>query len=246
MRLTKSLGFAGALIAAALVGGTVIGSALAADEETGDNTGTGSSRAGYCEVFLDTLAADLGVTRESLTAAGRSAANAVIDAAVEGGDLSEQRAEALRERIAAADGSCDWLGGKAFGRGFGHGFGAGMQRGMIRGFVGANLSGDASEVLGLERRELLSALREAGSLEAVAEAQGVPYEQVRAAILASVQARIDAAVADGLPQERADAALERVTAWLDEGGTAGNLGVGRGSGGHRHGPGFGSGWGDED
>ena len=40
MRLTKTLGMAGALILSALVGGTLIGSALAQDETTDTDTTT--------------------------------------------------------------------------------------------------------------------------------------------------------------------------------------------------------------
>ena len=44
------------------------------------------------------------------------------------------------------------------------------------------------------------------------------YATVKSSVLAAVQADLDAAVAEGgLSQERADAALERVTTWLDDG-----------------------------
>lgn len=215
MRLTKALGAAGALIVAALVGGTLIGSALATDET--DSTGTTSSGA-YCETFRDALASELGVTADELLAAGRAAANATIDAAVEAGDLSDERAEALRERVAEADGSeCMGLG-HAFGRGFGIGF----ERGVVRGFLGGDVFEAAADALGLESAGLIGDLRDARSLEEVAEAQGVSYEEVKASILAAVQADLDAAVEDGLDQERADAVVERLTEWLDEGGQVGD------------------------
>lgn len=243
MRFTRTLGIAGALIVAALVGGTLIGSAMATAEPADTDS---SSAQTYCDAFIDALASDLGVTRESLVAAGRSAANAAADAAVEAGDLSEARADALREQIAEDDGSgCGWFG-RGFGRGFGHGLGIGLERGIIRGLAGADVLGDAGEVLGLETSELLDAAREAGSLEAVAVEQGVAYDEVRAAVLASVQKHLDEAVADGLSQERADAALDRLTAWLDGGGelpTGGRGGFGPGRG---HGPGQGWGWHDRD
>ena len=53
-------------------------------------------------------------------------------------------------------------------------------------------------------------------------------------MLAAVQADLDAAVAEGMSQERADEALERVTTWLDNGGEVGGF-----RGHHRFGP-----WGD--
>jgi hypothetical protein len=48
-----------------------------------------------------------------------------------------------------------------------------------------------------------------------------------------VQADLDAAVAEGMAQERADAVIERLSTWLDEGGELG------GFPGGRHGPGRG-------
>lgn len=228
MRFTRSLGFAGALVAAALVGGTLIGSTLATDEPTD----VAADASAACDVFMDTMAADLGVTRDSLVAAAQSAANAALDAAVEADDLSEERAEAIRDRIAAYDGEgCGW-----FGPGFKHGFRHGFERGMARGFLGAGALEEAAEALGLGTAELLEAVRDAGSLKAVADAQGVPYADVEAAVLAAVQATLDEAVADGLSQARADAMIERVTAWLDGGGELPQRdGAFRH---HRHGPGW--------
>jgi hypothetical protein len=229
MRITKALGLAGALIISALVGGTLIGSALAQDDQT--ETAGGE----YCDVFMDALASELGTDRDGLVAAGRTAAAAAIDAAVAAGDLTEERAATLRERIEEADGTgCGWFGhGIGFARGFGHG--------VARGVVGADVFEAAADALGLESSELIAQFRDAGSLEALAEELDVSYDEVRASVLAAVQADLDAAVADGLDQERADAVLDRITTWLDEGGEAGEF---RGRGGRGH-HGFGP-WGDRD
>jgi hypothetical protein len=226
MRLTKSLGFAGALILSAIVGGTLIGSALATDQE-GTNTGETSE---YCDVFLDTLASELGTDRDGLVAAGKTAALAAIDAAVEAGDLTEERAADARERIDAYDGSgCGFFGhGLAFGGGFGHGF--------ARGFLGADVLEAAADALGIESSELLGQLRDAGSLQALAEDLGASYDTVKSSVLTAVEADLDTAVAEGLSQERADEALERITTWLDNGGEVGGF-----RGHHRFGP-----WVDDD
>jgi 3',5'-cyclic AMP phosphodiesterase CpdA len=208
--LAKALGAAGALITAAIVGGTLIGSALAVDEDAP----TVSAAGAHCETFMDTFAAELGTTRDGLVAAGQVAANAAIDAAVAAGDLTEERAAAMRERVAEYDGEgCHW---------FGPGHRGGPGRGaadFVRGFVGAGKFDAAAEALGLNEAELMAGLREAGGLEALAEAQGASYDEVTAAVLADVETDLDAAVTAGnLTQERADAVLERVTNWLDEGG----------------------------
>ena len=214
MRLAKTLGLAGALITAALVGGTLIGSTLAVGTDDGDPLGADATA--YCDTFMDAFASELGTTREGVIAAGQAAANAAIDAAVAAGDITEERAATMRERIAEYDGE----GCGLFGRGgFGPGHGPGRGPGHGRGFLGANSIEAAADAFGIEPSVLLGEVREAGGLEAVATARGVSYDEVKADVLAAVQADVDAAVAAGtLEQDRADNIVERVTTWLDEGG----------------------------
>jgi hypothetical protein len=215
MRLTKTLGMAGALILSALVGGTLIGSAFAQDE------GTDTEPGAYCDTFMDAFAAELGSTPEEVVAAGKVAANAALDAAVAAGDVTEERATQIRERIEAYDGS-----GCAFGAAFRLGFGHGVARGLL----GGDVFEAAADALGIESSELIGRLDDAGSLEALATEQGVSYDEVKASVLAAVQADLDAAVEEGLDQERADEVIERLTSWLDEGGQF----EGRGPWGGRH------------
>jgi hypothetical protein len=217
MRLTKSLGMAGALILSALVGGTLIGSALAQDE------GTGTEAGAYCDTFMDAFAAELGSTPDDVVAAGKAAANAAVDAAVAASDLTEERATAIRERIEAYDGS-----GCAFGAAFKLGFGHGLGHGEMRGFLGGDVFEAAAEALGIESADLIGRVDDAGSLEALAGELGIAYDEVEASILAAVQADLDAAVAEGMDQARADEVIERLTTWLDEGGELRELGGHRG------------------
>lgn len=241
MRITMIFGAVGAFLAAALVGGTVIGSTLATDEASDDATGTTTGAGAYCEVFFDAFAGELGVTRDELLAAGQAAANAALDAAVAAGDVSEERAASVRERIAEADATdCNGLG-HAFGRGLG-----GPHHGMARRVLGGDALEAAADTLGIESAELIDQIADAGSLEAVADGQGASYDELKAAVLDAVQADLDAAVAEGLPQERADAAIERLTVWLDGGGELGELRHGRGSFGPGHGPWHGGDGDDED
>ena len=227
MRHTKTLGMAGALLLSALVGGTLIGSALAQDETTDPETGTDIGA--YCDTFRDAFAAELGATTDEVTAAGKAAANAALDAAVAAGDVTEERAASIRERIDAYDGEgCGFVG--AFKLGVGHGVG--------RGFLGGDVFEAAADALGIESPALIERLGEATSLEALAGEQGVAYDEVKASILAAVQADLDAAVAEGLDQARADEVIARLTTWLDEGGQLDGLGRRFG-----HGPGL---WRDRD
>ena len=197
MQLIKALGFAGALVLAAIVGGTVIGSVLATEETDATRATTE-----YCDVFMESMATELGVTRETLVAAGQVAAGSALDAAVAAGDLSEERAAEIRERIADADGEeCRW-----FGHGFGRGHGPGMARGLLRGDV----FDAAADALGIEGSDLIGELRDAGSLEALADEHGVGYDEVKAAVVAAVE--------EGMDEERAAKVIERLTTWLDGGG----------------------------
>ncbi len=215
MRLTKALGAAGALILASLVGGTLIGSAVADDEPS--ETDAGGATGKYCDVFMDTLTAELGVTADELLAAGKTAAGAVLDAAVEAGDLTEERADAVRARIEAADGGNCGLFKAGWARGFGHGIGHGWARGLL----GGDVLEAAADAFGIESSELIGELRDAGSLEALAEELGAPYDELTASIVAAVQADLDASDVD---PEHADAVIERLTEWLDAGGELRRIG----------------------
>lgn len=232
MRLSRTLAVAGALILSAVVGGTLIGSTFATDHSGASDT---SRRGEYCDVFMDALAAELGVGRDDLTAAGRDAARAALDAAVAAGDLDEERADAIRERIAESDGTgCAWIR-----KGFAAGFDRGFNRGAARGFLGGNVFEAAADALNVESSELIRQLRDAGSLEVLAEELGATYADVTASVLAALQADLDATVAEGMDQERADAVIERITTWLDGGGEFGGFGRGHGFPGRGFGP-----WGD--
>jgi len=223
MRLTKTLGMAGALILSALLGGTLIGSALATDETTTE-TETDPSRGAYCETFLDAFASELGTTTEAVTAAGKAAANAAIDAAVAAGDLSEERATALRERIAEFDGpACG-----PFRAGWANGFRDGAVHFWARGFLGADVVEAVAETLGIESSDVIGQLRDAGSLETLATELGASYDDVKADILSAVEADLDAT---DLNDERKTNVIERLTGWLDDGGDVGGLRPGRGHGG---------------
>jgi hypothetical protein len=211
----KLLAGAAALITAALVGGTLIGSVLAApgtggsgdpaalfgDEETTDATA-------YCQTFLDTFASELGVSTDELAPAAKAAAIAAVNAAVEAGDLTQDVADRIIENINEWDGSgCRWIGFH-----LGHWAHHAARVEFMSGMWEA-----AADALGLTTAELREALVDS-TLEEVAEAEGVDYADVVAAALASAQADLDAAVEAGtITQEKADVILERLEAALNDG-----------------------------
>jgi hypothetical protein len=216
----KLLGGAAALITAALVGGTLIGSVLAAtpgtsgssdpavvfgDQETTDATA-------YCQTFLDTFASELGVNTDELAPAAKAAAIAAVNAAVDAGDLTQDAADRMIEHINAWDGDgCRWIGFK-----LGHWGHHAAQVEFLTGMWEA-----AAGALDMTSAELREALADS-TLQEVAEAEGVPYDDVVAAALASAQADLDAAVEAGtITQEKADAILERLEAALNDGDIGG-------------------------
>ena len=211
----KLLGGAAALITAALVGGTLIGSVLAAPGTGGSSNSAAvfgneeTDATAYCQTFLDTFASELGVSTDELAPAAKAAAIAAINAAVEAGDLTQEVADRMIEKVNAWDGNgCRWIGFK-----LGHWAHHAARVEFMSGMWEA-----AAESLGLTTAELREALVDS-TLKEVAEAEGVDYADVVAAALASAQADLDAAVEAGtITQEKADAISERLETWLNEGG----------------------------
>jgi len=172
---------------------------------------------------LDQIVETQGLTMEEFQAAMQAAKIAQINQAVADGELTQEQADAMIERIENGDGP--GRGGR--GNGPKHrGPQAGGERGE-RGERGAVVA----EVLGMTAEELQAA-REAGQkLNEIVEAQGLTMEEFQAAMQAAKIAQINQAVVDGeLTQEQADAMIERIE--------NGNDGPGRGERG-RGGPGGG-------
>lgn len=164
MKNLKTLGIAGGLVVAALVGGTLINAALAAPSAS-PSSGTAAdlaAKGAYCETWTKAFADKLGVSVDDLLPAAKAATVATIDAAVAAGDLTAERAAALKAKIAAATGNaCRFLGHPFFGPGDGP-----------KAAVGADLVSAAAKALGLTPAVLIADLRKGDSLKDVASAQG--------------------------------------------------------------------------
>lgn len=217
MSIFRIAGFAGLLLAAALVGGTVIGSVAAAtsprtassalDADPVDAAPPATDTTGeYCADFRRAFAANLGVDESALTPAAKAAAIATIDAAVRDGRMSKAVADRLKSRIEKADGDgCAFLAGRL------------ARAAAVVGVAKDGLTA-AADALDMTPAELRAALRSGKSLKDVAVAEGVPYETVSAAIIAAVKGDLDAAVAAGkMRQERADRILDRLERNLADG-----------------------------
>jgi hypothetical protein len=225
MRTLKAVGLAGALVAAALVGGTLISAVFAADPSPSATTTDPSADPAkpgklidseYADAFLDKLAAELGVERSALGPATLAATNAAIDAAVAAGDIDAERAANLKERLANLEDPAVLLVRPGFGHGpRDHGPGRGLAFGLGLG----DAIDAAADALKLDKAALIEAARNGKSLKEIAADQDVDYTTVSNAILAVVKTHLDDEVADeDLTQARADDILERVSEWLEAGG----------------------------
>ena len=160
------------------------------------------------QAVLDDAAKRLGVEPSELRDALAKAQDDQLDAAVKAGRLTQEQADAIKQRRAQ---SGLVLGGGhpgPGGPGFGHRF-----RGGPPPVLDA-----AAKALGLSEAQLFERLRSGKSLQDVAKAQGKDYAAVKSAIRAAVKADLDAAVNDKrLTQAQADELLDHLTEHLDEG-----------------------------
>jgi hypothetical protein len=222
MKNLKTLGIAGGLVAAVLVGGTLINAALAAPS-TSPASGSAAdlaAKGAYCETWTKAFADKLGVSVGDVLPAAKAATVATIDAAVAAGDLTAERAAALKAKIEAATGNaCRFLGHPFFGPGHGP-----------HAVIGGDLVSAAAKALGMTPAALLEALRNGDSLKDVASSQGKDYHAVSQAVHDAAKADLDKAVANGLDQARANELLSKLDAALAAGDLP-HFGPGRGNGG---------------
>ena len=203
-RLTSKTVLAATVAGLAVAGG---GAAIAASQTDSQ----GSS-------FLDSVAKHLGISSEELEDATKAAAVDQVDQALADGKITQEQADALKQRIESGEAPF-FLGPGMFG--FRHGFGGqGDNGGRFGGpghhfFFGDKL-GSAAEYLGLTEDELHEQLRDGKSLADVAEAEGKSVDGLKQAILDGAKSGLDEAVAnERLTQEQADAIYERLQSAID-------------------------------
>jgi len=222
MKNLKTLGIAGGLVAAALVGGTLINAVLAAPSASpaSGSAAALADKSAYCDTWTKAFADKLGVSVGDLLPAAKAATVATIDAAVAAGDLTAERAAALKTKIEAATGNaCRFLGHPFFGPGHGP-----------KAVIGGDLVSAAAKALGMTPAALTEALRKGDSLKDVASSQGKDYHAVSQAVHDAAKADLDKAVANGLDQTRANELLSKLDAALAAGDFP-HFGPGRGNGG---------------
>ncbi|HEY8171793.1 MAG TPA: hypothetical protein VIH21_01800 [Dehalococcoidia bacterium] len=153
--------------------------------------------------LLDRVATKLGIDSGTLRDAVKSSASEEADARVASGELTQEQADAMKQRIAdAPDQALIGGGGRGFG---GHGPHGGFASDEVAGF------------LGITTDELRTELQADGAtLASVALAHGQTRDALKAVLTTEAQEHLDAAVAEGrITQDEADVELAERTANLD-------------------------------
>src|SRR6266545_2597527 len=182
-----------------IVGAFVLGAAVLAVRSAGAQDREGE-RPG--DKFIAKTAENLGVGAEELTTAMTDAQFEIIDEAVAAGNLTEEQAAKLRERIEEY-GPLSVIGLK-------HRYGGAVCKGA-RLVIGA-----AAGVLGEEPADVAEAVRSGEGLGEQAEANGMSVEDFTAALLGAIKSKLDAKVSDGtITQAQADRIFAEIEEQID-------------------------------
>jgi hypothetical protein len=204
MTNSKLLAIGGAGALAALVTGGLV-SVYAQDGGTGSTTQASPDQQDHeaqRDAFLQKVADRLGVPLDTLKEALKGASLDTVDEKVASGEITEDQAARMRERIEAGD----------FGFGPGgphrgheeHGPGLGADRGELAAF------------LGIDEEALHDALQSGQTLAQVAEANGKSRDDLKAFLRQQAADALNQAVTDGeLTQDQADQKLAGLDANLD-------------------------------
>jgi hypothetical protein len=168
------------------------------------------------QAVLSDAAKRLNVEPSELRDALGEAEDAQLDAEVKAGRLTQEQADAIKERrkdsgtvLGVGPGAPGGPGGglSLHQRG-GPGFGDGGP---------GEVTDAAAKALGISRDELFKRMRDGKTLEEIAKAEGKSFDDVKAAVKAAVKKELDEAVKDGkLTQKQADEILSRSTEHLDD------------------------------
>ena len=199
---------------------------------------------GSGKTFLDRVAEKLGIDTPKLQTAIKDARSDQIDEAVQNGDLTQQQADALKQKLEQMPDAGE------FGFGFGHRKGPGsfgsvpFGREFAFGFNLKNTGDQLAGFLGITTEQLRTELSADGaSLASVAQAHGKSRDELKAFIKETAKSTLDEAVKNGdLTQEQEDNALSTLDSHVDQmidaqcGGMDRGLPFGGPGRGHRMGP----------
>lgn len=202
------LGIAGGgLLLIGVLVGVIFGGnlrALAAGNSTAQ--ATPNARAGYCQLYVQTLASDLGVSTDKLKSANQDAAQKVIDQMAKDGKISAAEKDKLTQAIQKyGSNPCAFLHLRGAGKG-------------MRGDIGKALAPARTAVesavagsLKVSTSTLENDLAAGKTIPQIATAQKVSLSDVNTAYLNAIKTQLSAAVSSGLiTQDQSNAIYARV------------------------------------
>jgi hypothetical protein len=143
-------------------------------------TASGASAAGTGTDFLSKLAANLGIGQDQLTDAVKQINLQLIDEAVAAGTMTEEQAQAARDRV---NNSTD-------GGGFGVRPGGGGRGGVHGGIGGGALNEATAAYFGITTDQLRQDLADAGTLQGVAAKYGKDNDAGKDGLKAALEAAL--------------------------------------------------------
>ena len=181
----------------------VIGAGVVMAQTPGAGTGTS---------FLDRVAQKLGITTPKLENAIKSARTDQIDEALKNGQITQQQADALKQKLSQSP------NGGAFGFGFGMGH---MGRGAFGRGGPFGLMGAADKLagfLGISQSQLVTELQAPNAtLATVAQAHGKSRNDLKTFITNTAKSALDTAVKDGkITQQQESNMLSQLNSHLDQ------------------------------
>jgi 3-hydroxyacyl-CoA dehydrogenase len=197
----KWLAIVGVVIIVAAVGITTV---FAADPPTSKPAaGQGTN---YGQVFVDKLAGLLGIDSAKLSSSIKQAEKDTIDQAQKDGKLTQQQADAAKQRVDSASNN----GFAPFGFHMGGMGDRSQAKGTEINYMQTYMKAVADK-LGLSITDLQTQMKQGKSIADLAKEKNVTEQTLKDAGVAAVKTQLDQAVKDGkLTQAQADNIIERI------------------------------------
>ena len=169
----------------------VLGLAATGAAVAADNAPAASPVAGLGNIFLEKLAANLGIEVSQLQEAMKKSGQQAVEEGVASGLIDSNKAQRMQEAL--DKGFMPRMAGK-------------------RQPLWHQKDGHAvAEALGMTPQELRQELQSGKTLEQLASDRGISLDQLKEKVIAATRARLDQAVTSGkLSQDKADQILERL------------------------------------
>lgn len=145
---------------------------------------TGSSPSSRAQVFLQRLASNLGITTDKLQQGLKETANQYVDQAQANGKITQQQADAAKQKIANSNGLSP----------FTHFFG--RRNRMIGRLQVASLQ-DIAKALNMTPQDLRNQIQSGQTLAQIIQSKSMTVDQVVSSVVSQVKTNLDQKVANG-------------------------------------------------